>query len=814
MLSWEIFSKSSVGYLYLILVVSCSTDNRQCPLRKVTECVHVESRAHINYRFADLNHNVNSLNETSQGDAEYLATANASATVPIPGVVQPIMADEQYLKILENPLILYSLDWTNTLTGTATFTNDLFSVFMTGTNAITKKLANFRFMDAELEVKITVQGSSNAFGRLVIWADPTPKDPQQSNYVVNSFVSTPSFVRCQLIPHVVVDPSKSATYSMTLPCPTTWGVWQLTNPTADGSYRFGYTVLNTLGSATAAEAVCRVTTYVSLRNVKLSTLTFTSAEEERAPISGLLYATSSALENVSKLPIPEFSEKLSIMSSATRKMADTMSWFGFSKAPKPLDSVVGLNGSVQNFSLMDGPNVTRSLASRADNAIGLKTSNLQNADDQVLQKLAAKKGLVLQVPMSLTADDTVLFSVPIDPAYCLPGATDSTFEMTPVAFVTRFFKYWRGDMTVHIDVVASVFHRATLMFAYYPNYVDRASNYTAAPNSVRTWTVQVSGNTSVDLKIPWSQAQAFLPVGPLRPFNASTPYPYDGVFANGVLTCYTIAHVTSNGGTDPPVINVYFSCGDIKLGYPNNDLISGTRVLSPTLTANSLETESVTMGLSSDDKLFYKKFFGETPAHTVKEIANRYNMVYSTRDVGRTGVGFFKWKIATVPPFQSASAPGSGLIYQQSAFSLLSLAYIGHVGSWNYHWLPDSNQNVNSSSNTQESWTFATVGLNSGAVPGGINGAGALGDDGRAFMQFFGKISNTAAITIPYYHPGLYRVNYPIVSPSVSQEGAVFCINDTCQTSDSVYGYIWASLGDDGQFVFFRGIPLITQSGT
>lgn len=189
-----------------------------------------------------------------------------------------------YDEFPEHKYLYGTITWSSATTGNSLFTGDLIDAFLTGTasSAIGRKISNFLYFTADIKVTVVVQGFSTNYGKFVLWFDPTPYNVQNGNAAVSvpsagTLHSIPQKVRSEQVPHIEIDPSKDATYQLTLKMPTITGCYSKAIRT--GSYRYGGLVFNALNNGIGSTVPdVTMTVYLSLENVKLSTLTYTSSD--------------------------------------------------------------------------------------------------------------------------------------------------------------------------------------------------------------------------------------------------------------------------------------------------------------------------------------------------------------------------------------------------------------------------------------------------------------------------------------------------------------------------------------------------------
>jgi hypothetical protein len=713
----------------------------------------------------------------------------------------PAQLKDHYNDFAEHKVELAYQVWNAALTY-GTIQLDIVDAFFNTIVAATplgKKFANLRLFYCDIKITVVVQGAPFVAGKLVYAFDPRPTNPDLTA-VASSSIAAPQKVRSLLLPHIDIDPSENKVYELILPCSTIWGLYDRTR--SFGSYNAYYTVVNPLISGTATAPTVAITTYMSLTNLTMAVPTLSSkslSSKEQGKYSSFFRQASTVADAVAKVPIPGLPEAATLFSNLSSSAANALAWFGFAKPLVQERTYVALTNTANNLTLVDNKDAAINLALRTTNSLGIDSSScpLLSKEDQEISVLAAKPGLVAQIAVApADAAGAAVGSLYVHPATCYltdAPAIGSGYELTPIAYVTRPFRYWRGTMKVKLEVVASVFHRLTLCVAYYPDATAAVDTFANAVQTLRCWNLQVSGRTEHELEIPWSQPQAFAlnkKIGRAWPWTPSF-YGLNNV-ANGFLTFYVVNPLQSNGSTDLVRINVYFSSDDLVIASPTSDFYKAQNL------AISLSSETI-----PTDGTFFSKFFGEAQPTTIKELASRATIARWCPEPGpRAGPGPMKFTMPNAPPLANADTV-TNITFQQSLFSYLAVAYVGSRGSFVH--------NMYCAANDPSLISNGSVVLDTG--PAGVSySAAVLPYTASGFTTFFPKIQNNVSVSVPHYYPGHFRIHYPFYAKDAlyleqftvnlygTNSSPTVEINDACR------------LGDDGQFVFFRGIPVMVQS--
>jgi len=274
--------------------------------------------------------------------------------------------------------------------------------------------------------------------------------------------------------------------------------------------------------------------------------------------------------------------------------------------------------------------------------------------------------------------------------------------------------------------------------------------------------------------------------------------------------------VVSNS-TNPLYLNVYLAGENVKVGIPNVEnlvneqfvLTSGEGVVAPVNTSNPV--------FAPDDD-FYKHFFGEDGPHSIKEICNRASMVMYINEPDSRSGNTLEWFITGKinPPYINDYANGLGI--SSGILNHVAAAYVGYKGSVNFHFYPD---NFNGFTPTGD--VLATyVGYYEGGAWGQYNAEEHEGllpfnfGTSFGFATIYSKVQNYLQFKFPYYWRSYYVPTFPVERAGLGNNcqhefrvrNSVFASTNAGLNTDNKP--IFASGGDDLNFVFFRGLPVFT----
>jgi len=173
---------------------------------------------------------------------------------------------------------------------------------------------------------------------------------------------------------------------------------------------------------------------------------------------------------------------------------------------------------------------------------------------------------------------------------------------------------------------------------------------------LKNTTVDISGNTSVIVTIPWKQPMPMLEVG--ADIGAVPPV------YNGIIYVYLLNPITSNGSTDPLVYNLYVSSRNMRFAVPNITYLGSgvpvTQLLShDVIKADDCCTDGfcpqnrIAFGESTNFSDLEMRVFGDLP-RTLKDITSRMLPSFNGTSASVTGNLASFVNVPTVPNFPAS----------------------------------------------------------------------------------------------------------------------------------------------------------------
>jgi hypothetical protein len=743
--------------------------------------------------------------------AEINVVDTSSRQMPITQLV------ESYDMFKEHSALRYALVWNGATPTNAVFDIDCVRGLLTAVSGapLGNKLGNFRFFQSKVKLSVVVQGSPTAYGKLIIYADPFPFTATPP---VGSMFGVPQQCRSQLVPHIVIDPSQSVTHELILDCNSQIGVYS--SQVTTGSYRVGYTMINPIGNGAAGTLPdVRIQIYVSLVEPKLAVPTFTSEtlhDREIKNPSDHVETFSKAMGSMSSIPV--IGPITTVFSSVSAVAAKALKWFGFSKPLEMTKHATGRFYSMFEPRVFDGTFPGYSLGARLINSLGIGGNvPMYSEDDMVIETIAQKYGWVATVTLPTTlATGNTITTIPLTPQFCTQVSQPvvaNGYEMTPYAFCTTPYMGIRNDFKVKLEFVGSVFHRATIVVAYFPNVSDTATlvSLANALQTVKTWTFQLSGNSFYELEIPWSQPYPYMDLSSGPQFGTALTTQNR---TNGNLGFYMLNPVSS-GGTGPYYMNIYYAGCNLRMGEPTEAFIASR--YQPVLTS---APTSLVNPMCIPDPTFFKEYFGEEHAHTTKELSSRFSSQYTFTDTlsAKTSPGVIL-TLPTKPMVATAIALPTTINREFSLLDFICHSYVGYRGSMNFIVYYESfNRYV---AGPVSEWTYGCNAymFQSNAAISVVVPATSYAWNRTLVAPFasaFTAIQKFLAFTYPYYYRAKYDSCYPVnntTSTTDDPDRTMMQIEVLFQdltnptvSSKAVFNIHHAG-GDDFTLVQFRGTP-------
>lgn len=540
------------------------------------------------------------LNKNNNEDMEIFTKMGNNADISAPQLESDSHVEKHYYQnrdeqpgMVGNTVLIHSGVWDPTDPVGITYgTGDIWNAMLTQQNFATRA-KSFTYATGSIKVIINTQGFAPAYGRMVVMAVPSAAS---FTYGIEP--------NCRILPHVIIDPSQSATYELILPLYSNTGAFAVKGgPT----WSLRYYVYNTLKSGTDVSNSIRFVTRAAVDDVHFvgKSVPLGDFQELTEPVKVAMSTAAAVVKTSIKATIPH----LATMSQVLANSSTALRELGFSKPQTVGLENPRLNNTADNYTQVDGISTavvlgrSQIMESTVDPGI-----MLGKAEDMELSYLLSKLVRLKQVPISPVDSTKHLFTLPVIPH-------DSSFtslkvtERSVAQDMSEIHNWWSGTMKFIFEVPASVFQRCVLFVAYDPSpnsgvppTINDAMQY------LDNHTIVVSGNTSVTFSVPWRSPSVALPT--------NTGY-------NGVLYIYLLEPLISNGSESPIEIDIIGDWSEINFHYPENRL-------SYVPLADWIETSHVSFGTQS---INHTVMVGGDTTRSVKDLACRMSTTEGIAEV-------------------------------------------------------------------------------------------------------------------------------------------------------------------------------------
>nr|DAZ87965.1 TPA_asm: hypothetical protein [Schmimed virus 1] len=145
-----------------------------------------------------------------------------------------------------------------------------------------------------------------------------------------------------------------------------------------------------------------------------------------------------------------------------------------------------------------------------------------DADSMNFGKIIGRYGLLgmYDIDTDTATVGKSLVAIPVHPMQCpvvpikLAGESKGNYMImvpTPCAAVASRFSYWRGDITIKMQVIASFCHNARIRLAWHPAY-HTADVGVEGESNMMNQIIDINNQTEIEFKIPYLNDEPYLPM--------------------------------------------------------------------------------------------------------------------------------------------------------------------------------------------------------------------------------------------------------------------------------------------------------------
>lgn len=468
---------------------------------------------------------------------------------------------------------------------------------------VINRIANFKLMRANLNVKVVINGNGFQYGRALLSYLPLSTfDELSPNSVLNSV----ELVQASQRPHIFLDPTTSTGGEMTLPFFWYDNYVDIVDNEWSQLGQMYLQSINPLKHANGATDKVTISVFAWASDLSVNVLTSRnptgltpqSGKEEidEANNTGSISGPATAIAKMSNAlavipPIAPFALATSEVATGVANMAKSLGYCRppVTKNPEPFRSWPSSSLAVTNV-----PDTAQKLTvdDKQELTIDPRIAGLGNEDPMAIKEIAKRESYLTQFTWAIgEAPETLLWNARVDPVTWAEGSGSPTPYWFPACAMAALpFKHWTGSMTFRFQIVCSAFHKGRLKFVYDPDFL--ASN---EYNTNYLEIVDIADTQDFSITVGNGQTRTLLDHH--RPGFDSATQMYSTVAytsqeeGNGVLGVYIVNELTTpNSTADNDIeINVYVSMGeDFEVFVPDKNF--GKYVFKP---QSGLESEGM-----------------------------------------------------------------------------------------------------------------------------------------------------------------------------------------------------------------------------
>lgn len=578
---------------------------------------------------------------------------------------------------------------------------------------IKKKLDNFAYLKCTLKIKFVINASPFYYGAIGAFYRPLSGAWDNLTTAATQYqIQIPISQR----PHVWMNPQEVSTAEMTLPFFTP-NNWLRVGVAADFS-AFGtldlwqFSKLRSANGATTAGVT--ITTYAWAEDVvvagptvalSLQARTVHNASEKwwkpSGQISQMASKVAAAAPSLGKLgTIGEYAGKT--IESVADSVGSISSIFGFSNLPVITDAMPFKSLPFHSIASSEVSEPVERLTLDPKQALDLDSTKvgLDGTDELGISYICQKESFLTGCLWTdAYATDTLIFSSRVTPQLFDVRSIVAAAQLydTPMSYVSRMFKNWRGDVIFRFKFIRSMYHRGRVRITWDPfGAINTDANSTTV---AYTKIVDLDVDDEVELRVPFIAVTPFLDLitnNVTRQWSATpTGVTPNAANANGLITVRVLNGLTGPvTGTEIDML-VFVRAGEnLEFAAPID--------LNPRMSSFAVQSKVVSMtnGKSADADDLYGAVFGERYA-TLRQLMRRSCRSFTIKPpvlTGNLNTSSVSWILSPTPEINgyapggmhvaTGTISGSNVRYNfvnRIPLSHISQMFIGRRGSMNWH---------------------------------------------------------------------------------------------------------------------------------
>lgn len=467
-----------------------------------------------------------------------------------------------------------------------------------GDEKILDKISHFKNLSADLRIKILLNGSSFHYGQLLVSYQPLHTNDEIFSYDSDH---PDLLVNLSQMSSVYVNACQGRGAELTLPFFNPKNAVNIPSKEWETLGQLHIASVAPLAHVNGSLEPITVSIFAMAENVDVSTPTgcyvqyynqcehmeeerrlndFENQSDEYSKPSAMAHNIAKAAGFLSQ--VPSISPYMLATQAAASSMGRLLALFGMSKprlVDKPIYTRTNLGMELAPANVAD-PISILALDAKKEINVDPRTVGLGPEDEMAITPIAMRESLLTTFNWdSSMAPETHLFSMRITP---MSGTRDSfsAYHLTPAAFVTLPFCYWKGTTYVRFDFIGTPFHKGRVLFKWDPitNLAENAGVYNTNYSAI----MDIDELTDKVFEIGWGQEIPFLPNGGLMtlPNFSSTEYEDRSFNCNGVLSCYVVNELTcpSDELTEVTIRVSTWMGEDFEVASPDSSAFEGTMI--------------------------------------------------------------------------------------------------------------------------------------------------------------------------------------------------------------------------------------------
>lgn len=627
---------------------------------------------------------------------------------PFPKNVSSCPTDANLGDFLNRPVLINSITWSpELLSFNGTF--DPWTLWMNITS-VRNKLQNYHYYRGNLHLRFQMNGTNFHYGRLMFSYEPC------FGHSVSPSTGLEPWKSHSTLPHVIMDPSTNVEGRMELPflTPHTWidlGV--------NAAQWLGVVHYDTLAALTYSSGVLatglEVQVYAWIEDLELAypssqaLAVYSQQSSKSKPKTrgkkksemdnenanqGLISRPANTVAEIasylSYVPvIGPFAKATEIGAGA---LAHIAGMFGYSR-PRILDPptrIFSTSAPIMSATDVADNSIPFGVGAKSELTIDpMVNGEATDADQLTIQAIAGKWCLLERTIWNAgDAIDTILIGDYVQP-YLGTATSGIDVQHTPMSFLGRVFRYWRGSIEIKVQIVCSRFHRGRLRFAWSPD----GNLVTASETNLNYGQIiDIDQTTTFVFKIPYARDRGYLYTGDGA--SAYVPEQHNGVFYISVQNPLTNPEAVK----DVTVLTWVRAGPDFEFAGPT-DVNVRTLGLAVYQSSTMKPAERQDMGIEPDvnevalwDSVTHPEtnsvFIGD-PVRSLRPLLKRYSkvadIVWNPNNSVDSNFGAqFAIGFPYYPPFAGKTTPSLGSYttaagFDQSASRVCMMTYFNYM---------------------------------------------------------------------------------------------------------------------------------------